>query len=137
MKKENISLLQLAAVVFNFQIGSNVAIGLGLNAKEDAWIALLIALFIGIGITYFFIYMTTLAPGKNLFEMFEHCFNRPIAIILSMVYAIYFFYYACRIIRDFGGKATTDRILSNSLFIHHPLAFIKIFHINILHLYRT
>ncbi|KAB7672497.1 GerAB/ArcD/ProY family transporter [Bacillus sp. B1-b2] len=102
MKKENISLTQLAAVVFNFQIGSNVAIGLGLNAKEDAWIALLISLLIGIGITYFFIYMTTLAPGKNLFEMFEYCFNRPIAITLSMVYAIYFFYYACRIIRDFG-----------------------------------
>lgn len=102
MLKENISLTQLAAVVFNFHIGSTIVIGLGLKAKEDAWIALLIALGLGIIITMFFIFMIALAPGKNLFEMFEYCFNRPIAKGLSIVYAVYFFYYGCRIIRDFG-----------------------------------
>ncbi|SLL31941.1 Spore germination protein YndE [Mycobacteroides abscessus subsp. abscessus] len=102
MLKENISLTQLAAVIFNFQIGSTIVIGLGLKAKEDAWIVLLIALGLGVIITYFFIFMTSLAPGKNLFEMLEYCFKRPIAIGLSLVYAIYFFYYSCRIIRDFG-----------------------------------
>jgi spore germination protein KB len=102
MLKENISLTQLAAVIFNFQIGSTIVIGLGLKAKEDAWIVLLIALGLGIIITLFFIYMMTLAPGKNLFEMFEYCFTRPVAIGLSFVYATYFFYYSCRIIRDFG-----------------------------------
>lgn len=102
MLKESISLTQLAAVVFNFQIGSTIVIGLGLKAKEDAWIVLLIALGLGIIITLFFIYMISLAPEKNLFEMFEYCFNRPIAKGLSLVYAAYFFYYSCRIIRDFG-----------------------------------
>ncbi|MEM5596680.1 GerAB/ArcD/ProY family transporter [Niallia circulans] len=53
MLKESISLTQLAAVVFNFQIGNTIVIGLGLKAKEDAWIVLLIALGIGIVITLF------------------------------------------------------------------------------------
>ena len=72
MLKESISLTQLAAVVFNFQIGSTIVIGLGLKAKEDAWIVLLIALGLGIIISLFFIYMISLAPEKNLFEMFEY-----------------------------------------------------------------
>lgn len=98
MLKENISLTQLAAVIFNFQIGSTIVIGLGLKAKEDAWIVLLIALGLGVIITYFFIFMTSLAPGKNLFEMFEYCFKRPIAIGLSLVYAIYFFIIAVELL---------------------------------------
>jgi len=100
--KENISLSQLAALVFNFQIGSSIVFGLALDAKEDAWIALFIAFGFGIVITLFYIYLSSLLPGKNLYEMFEYCFKRPIAICLSFVYIIYFLYYACRIIRDFG-----------------------------------
>ncbi|TRZ36079.1 spore gernimation protein KC [Niallia circulans] len=102
MLKENISLSQLAALVFNFQIGSSIVFGLALDAKEDAWIALLIAFAFGILITTFYLYLSALLPGKNLYEMFEYCFKRPIAICLSLVYSIYFLYYACRIIRDFG-----------------------------------
>jgi len=107
MSKENISLSQLAALLFNFQIGSSVVIGLGLKAKEDAWIAILIAMAIGLFITVFYYYIATLLPGKNLYEMFEYCFNRKIAIILSLLYASYFIYYACRIIRDFGELIAT------------------------------
>lgn len=102
MLKEKISLSQLAAIVINFHIGSSIVIGLGLSAKEDAWIALLISLGLGIFITLFFIYLANLLPGKNLFEMFEYCFSRPIAIGISLLYSVYFLYYACRIIRDFG-----------------------------------
>lgn len=102
MLKENISLSQLAAIVFNFQIGSSIVFGLALDAKEDAWIALIIAFALGILITAFYLYLSSLLPGKNLYEMFEYCFKRPIAICLSLVYSMYFLYYACRIIRDFG-----------------------------------
>ncbi|MCM3217407.1 GerAB/ArcD/ProY family transporter [Niallia taxi] len=102
MLKENISLSQLAALVFNFQIGSSIVFGLALDAKEDAWIALIIAFALGILITAFYLYLSSLLPGKNLYEMFEYCFKRPIAICLSLVYSMYFLYYACRIIRDFG-----------------------------------
>lgn len=125
MLKEKISLTQLAAIVFNFQIGSIIAVGLGLKAKEDVWIALLIALIIGLGIVYFFIYMTTLAPGKNLFEMFEQCFNRPIAIFLSFIYASYFFYYGCRIIRDFG-ELIASTVLPNTPIEFSTLALVLV-----------
>lgn len=102
MLKENVSLSQLAALIFNFQIGSTIAFGLGLKAKEDAWIALLISFGIGIIITLFFIFLTTQLPGKNLYEMFEYCFNRPTAIVVSFLYTIYFLYETSRILRDFG-----------------------------------
>ncbi|PKG25090.1 GerAB/ArcD/ProY family transporter [Niallia nealsonii] len=107
MSKENISLSQLAALLFNFQIGSSVVIGLGLNAKEDAWIVIVISMMIGIFIVAFYYYIAILLPGKNLYEIFEYCFKRKIAIILSLLYACYFIYYACRIIRDFGELIAT------------------------------
>lgn len=107
MSKENISLSQLAALLINFQIGSSLVIGLGLKAKEDAWIAILISMLIGIFITAFYYYIASLLPGKNLYEMFEYCFKRKIAIIVSLLYACYFIYYACRIIRDFGELIAT------------------------------
>lgn len=107
MSKENISLSQLAALLINFQIGSSLVIGLGLKAKEDAWIAILISMLIGIFITAFYYYIASLLPGKNLYEIFEYCFKRKIAIIVSLLYACYFIYYACRIIRDFGELIAT------------------------------
>ncbi|GKU84450.1 GerAB/ArcD/ProY family transporter [Niallia sp. NCCP-28] len=107
MSKENISLSQLAALLFNFQIGSSVVIGLGLNAKEDAWIVIVISMMIGVFIAAFYYYIAISLPGKNLYEIFEYCFNRKIAIILTLLYACYFIYYACRIIRDFGELIAT------------------------------
>lgn len=91
MLKENISLSQLAALIFNFYIGSAIAIGLGLQAKEDAWIVILISLAIGLILSLFYYYIGSLLPGKNLYQIFEYCFKRPIAIFISMVYIVFFF----------------------------------------------
>ena len=107
MLKENISLSQLTAIIIGFDLGSSLVIVMGLNAKEDAWIVVLLSSFIGVILSLFFFSINEHAPGKNLFEIFEFCFNRPIAIFLSILYLIYFLYISCRIVRDFGELSTT------------------------------
>ncbi|PKG25311.1 GerAB/ArcD/ProY family transporter [Niallia nealsonii] len=101
MLKEHISLGQIFAVVLSFNLGSSLVLGIGIKGKEDAWLVVFSSSLLGIIITIFFYYLIEMLPKKNLYELFAYCYNRKIAIILSFIYIIYFFYLACRVIRDF------------------------------------
>jgi spore germination protein KB len=101
MLKENISLTQLFTIIVNFLLGSAIVVGIGKDAKQDAWIAISIATLIGIGLMYFYYSLNKLLPNKNLFEIMDYCFTRPVSIFFSLSYSSYFFYILCGIIRDF------------------------------------
>lgn len=107
MQKENISLTQLMALTFTFLLGSAIIMGVGTDAKQDVWIAIIIATGIGIGIMYFYHSISTLLPGKNLYEIIDYCFKRPIAVSLSLGYITYFIYISSRVTRDFSELITT------------------------------
>jgi spore germination protein KB len=107
MVKENISLIQLLTLVFNYLLGSAIVAGIGIEAKQDAWLAILMATLIGTGLMYGYYTLNKLLPNKNLFEMMEYCLTRPIAIFFSFSYIIYFLYIACRLIRTFAELIAT------------------------------
>lgn len=107
MQKENISLGQLSTLTILFLLGSAIVIGIGSDAQNDAWIAQVIALFIGVGVILFYYKFSSNLPEKNLFQIFEFCFGRKISIILSIFYVAYFIYISCRVLRDFGELITT------------------------------
>ena len=113
MVKENISLTQLFVLIFNFLLGSAIVIGLGKDAKQDAWISIALMTFIGIGLMYLYYSINALLPNKNLFEILEYCFTRPISIVLSLGYVIYFLHATARVTRTFGEMITTA-ILPNT-----------------------
>ena len=113
MVKENISLTQLFVLIFNFLLGSAIVIGLGKEAKQDAWISIALMTFIGIGLMYLYYSLNALLPNKNLFEILEYCFTRPISIVLSLGYVIYFLHATARVTRTFGEMITTA-ILPNT-----------------------
>ncbi|WP_400246450.1 GerAB/ArcD/ProY family transporter [Niallia sp. JL1B1071] len=102
MLKENLSLSQLFAIIIGFNLGTTLVVVLGITAKEDAWITVLLSTFTGLIIASFFLNLNELAPSKNLFEIIEFGFNRFFAIPITLVYSLYFFYLAARTIRDFG-----------------------------------
>ena len=102
MLKENISLTQLFTIMVNFLLGSAIVLGIGKEAKQDVWIAIGIATLIGIGLMYFYYSLNRLLPNKNLFEMMEYCFTRPVAIFISFGYSTFFFFLSCRVLRDFA-----------------------------------
>ncbi|WNF38694.1 endospore germination permease [Bacillaceae bacterium IKA-2] len=104
MKKElveKISLFQLFVLIIIFQIGSAVVVGVAKEAKQDAWIAILIASVIGALIIYIYSFILSYDEGKNLFEIIGQIFGRIVAIIISFIYITYFFYIASRVLRDF------------------------------------
>ncbi|WP_312096406.1 endospore germination permease [Niallia sp.] len=107
MLKENLSLSQLFAIIIGFNVGSTFVVILGISAKEDAWISILLSTVSGLIIVSFFLLINELAPSKNLFEIIEFAFNRVIAIPITLIYTLYFFYLASRVIRDFGELTST------------------------------
>ncbi|URT71806.1 GerAB/ArcD/ProY family transporter [Cytobacillus firmus] len=102
MLKENISLSQLLTLLINFLLGSAIVVGVGGDAKKDAWIAIAASVMFGFGIMLFYYFLISRVPGKNFYELMEIGFKRPIAIIFSNLYAVYFLYLASRVVRDFG-----------------------------------
>ncbi|MGG1400134.1 endospore germination permease [Bacillus salipaludis] len=102
MEKENISLGQLLTLLINFLLGSAIVVGIGGGAKNDAWIAIGVSTFLGIGVIWFYHTFSNRLEGKNLFQLIEFCIGRKPAIFLTFVYIIYFIYISSRVVRDFG-----------------------------------
>lgn len=104
---EKISLWQLAIMIFSFEIGSAVVLGLGDAAKQDAWIAVAIAMVLGAALIAFYVYMLRKVPGKNLFELLQFCFGKLLGSLLVFFYILYFIYMAAMVLRDFLELMTT------------------------------
>lgn len=98
---EKLSLWQLAIIIFTFEIGSVAVVGIGNEAKQDAWIAIAIATVLGVLLTGFYVYLLKKIPGKNFFELLSFCYGKWIGRLVSFLYVLYFFYIASRVLRDF------------------------------------
>ncbi|WP_400245457.1 GerAB/ArcD/ProY family transporter [Niallia sp. JL1B1071] len=107
MLTEKLSLTQIFTMIINFLLGSSIVVGIGMDAKRDAWLVVLIGMFVGLIIMNFYLYLMSLLPGKNIYEIIEYCFSRKIAVIFALVYLSYFIYISARVIRDFGELITS------------------------------
>lgn len=117
---EKISLLQLYFLIILFQIGSAVVVGIAMEARQDAWLAILIATAIGVGITYMYLFILSFQEEKNLFEIYGLTAGRYVAILLTFIYIIYFLYIAARVLRDFLELLITD------VYPHTPIEVLAI-----------
>jgi spore germination protein KB len=117
---EKISLWQLYIIIICFQIGSAALVGIGNDAKQDAWIAVILATFMGIGIMLYYVFLLSKLPGKNLFELFVFCFGKWVGKFITLLYVIYFFYLSARVLRDFC------ELLVSTIFEFTPIEVISI-----------
>lgn len=111
--KESISLWQLLVLMINFELGSAVIVGLGNDAKQDAWIAILISSIYGVLLAWVYSFLVKKSQGKNLYEMMEMVLGKKISSVLVTAYVVYFFYITSRVLRDFG-ELMTSAILPNT-----------------------
>lgn len=104
---ETISILQLSILVYVFITGSAVVIGIGGEAKQNAWIAIGIATIFGMLLFRFYLWLLESFNQKNLFLLIETCFGKWVGRTIILIYIIYFFYIAARVLRDFGELMVT------------------------------
>jgi spore germination protein KB len=85
-----------------FEIGSTTLFVLGIGAKQDAWIVILIATFISLGLVWIFTEIQKQYPDKNLVEILQCMLGKWLSVPLILLYALYFFSSASFNFYEFG-----------------------------------
>lgn len=107
MEKAKISAYQLFVLIFLFEMGSALLVPLAGEAKQAAWLVILIAM-IG-GFLLFFIYygLFQYYPDQLLTEFVKQILGNFLGRIVAFLYILYFIYLSARVLRDFGDTLLT------------------------------
>ncbi|WP_026575594.1 GerAB/ArcD/ProY family transporter [Bacillus sp. UNC438CL73TsuS30] len=126
MNQIKINASQLFVLVFLFEMGSSILFGLGANAKQDAWIAVLLGL--AGGLIAFFVYyrLFLFYPELILTSYIQKIAGKWPGRIIAFFYIIYFIYIDARVLRDFGELLVTTVYTSTPLFIINSLMVLTI-----------
>lgn len=84
-----------------FEIGSAVVVGVGMKAKQDAWIAILLGMLSGMILFLVYGYLYRSYPGAPLTSYLQEILGRWLGGSLAFFYILYFLYIASRVFRDF------------------------------------
>ena len=103
-----ISKHQLFTLLFIFEIGSTTLFALGIDAKQDAWIVILVALLIGLVFIWIYTELQNAFPGKNYVEIIISILGKKIGTPLALLYAVYWLWPAARNLREFGELIGTS-----------------------------
>lgn len=115
MEKAKVSVVQLFAMMFLFELGSALVVSLGSSAGKDAWLAILLGLFGGIVLFFMYYFLFRLYPNLPLTGYARKIFGKYIGWIIGLVYTVYFLYAASRNLRDFSDLLLTSTMPATPL----------------------
>lgn len=107
MEKEKISKRQLFSLMVLFEIGSAIVVGLGMKAKQDAWLAILLGMIGGLALFLIYGYLFQCYSNMPLTIYIEKIMGKYIGKVVALAYNLYFIYIAARVLRDFGELTKT------------------------------
>jgi spore germination protein KB len=115
MEKAKISVIQLFSLMFMFNMGTSVVVSYGVEAKKDAWLAILLGM--SFGIILFFIYYCLFRkyPNLPLTGYARKIFGNYLGSIIGLLYIMYFLYISSRNLRDFGELLHTSTLRETPL----------------------
>jgi spore germination protein KB len=116
-----ISSFQLFSLIYLFEIGSALVVGIGSGVKQDAWIVILNGLLSGLLMIHIYHRLYTYFPDLPFTSYVQKITGKLIGRILGFIYVIYFIYDASRVLRDFGELLTT------TIYYDTPLFFLNTF----------
>ena len=102
MVQYKIQPIQLFVLMVLFEVGSAVVVGLGIEAKQDAWIAIILGMVGGGGLFSLYVYLYLQFPTLPLTNYLEKIVGKLIGRILALVYICLFLYIAARVLRTFS-----------------------------------
>jgi spore germination protein KB len=107
MQKERITDKEATFLLIIFYMGSSFILGIGGEAKNDAWISGLLGLTLSIPMVLVYARLLTLFPEKGLFEILDLIFGKVFGKIVSQFYIWYSFHLGALVIRNFGEFMNT------------------------------
>jgi spore germination protein KB len=110
VEKAKISVFQLFAMMFLFELGTMLVVSYGITAKKDAWLAILLGMCGGIALFFIYYALFRQYPNLPLTGYVRKIFGKYVGWIIGLLYVIFFLYEAARGLRDFG-----DLLLSSTM----------------------
>ncbi|MCM3389873.1 spore germination protein [Ureibacillus chungkukjangi] len=121
MEKAKISAYQLLVLIFLFEIGSAILVPLAIEAKQDAWLAVLIGLAGGCCLFWIYHSLYSYYPDIPLTEYIQRILGSFLGKVLAFFYVLYFMYIAARVLRDFGEMLIIVFYPQTPLFVMNAL----------------
>ncbi|OPJ58102.1 GerAB/ArcD/ProY family transporter [Clostridium oryzae] len=112
-----LSKIQLFTLTFIFEIGSTTVFALGIEAKQDAWIVILIALCIGLIYTYIYTELQLAFPDKNYMEIMVILLGKGLGTALAILYPLNWFWNTSRNVREFGELVIVTTLPDTPLYV--------------------
>ncbi|MBB5322971.1 spore germination protein KB [Anoxybacillus tepidamans] len=126
MERVQLSARQLFMLAILFEHGSAIVIPLGVDAKQDVWLAILCGMALGslLFLVYYrlFTYYPTVPFTSYSQQIVGTFFGKGIAL----VYVLYFLYIAARVLRDFGELLLTFAYPETPLFVLNAVMMLTI-----------
>lgn len=91
---QKISTGQLFLLMFLQQVGTTTLFAIGIDAKQDAWIVILLSMLISFLLVWLYTCIHQQYPDQNLTEIFKTVLGKWLAAPFILLYALYFFYTA-------------------------------------------
>lgn len=102
MDKEIITNKQGIATITMFIMGSTMVLGTGGEAKQDAWIAIIIAVIMAFPVVFVYSRILSLFPGKNLFDIVEILYGKVFGKLVALLFVWYSVHLGALVIRNFA-----------------------------------
>lgn len=126
MEKAKISAIQLFILMVLFELGSALLVPLAIDAKQDAWLAILFGMVGSLALFLVYHKLYTYYPILLPTEYMRKILGKVIGTVLAFIYILYFMYDASRVLRDFGEMLLTFAYPDTPLFIANALLMLII-----------
>ncbi len=107
MKEKTITSKEAIAIITMFLFGSAVIMGGNGPAKQDSWIAIILAMVVSIPIYFVSARIITLHPGKDLFDIAIELFGNTVGKAIVFLLTFYSFLLGAFIYRSFADFMMT------------------------------
>lgn len=117
MEKIKIQPIQLFPLMVLFECGSAMVVGLGIEAKQDAWIVTLLGTLGGAGLFSLYAYLFSQFSSLPFTNYLEKIIGKFLGRILAIIYICLFLYLAARILRTFCALLITTILADTPIWV--------------------
>jgi spore germination protein KB len=117
MEKAKISVIQLFALMFIFELGTALVVSYGTSAGKDAWLSILLAICGGVILSFVYFILFRQYPNLLFTGYIREIFGKYIGWIIGLLYCLTFLYICGRNVREFGDLLVSSTLSETPLLV--------------------
>jgi spore germination protein KB len=118
MQQQKISALQFFYVIVGFEFGTTIILGLGAEAKQDAWLVIGIGMISSLLLMGVFTQLSSYYPDDTLVSMIPRIIGKYLSYPVIMIYILEFIYNAARVCRNLG------ELINSTILVETPIVVV-------------